>query len=165
MTSSKIQLRRFQTSDFAHLRLLESDPEIMRFTPMRVPQTPEQTEARLLNLVRREQEFGALGVWAVERNGEFVGWCMLMKMEFPNPEIGFMVVRKHWGQGIATEMVRELVSYAQEQGIQSLVAVTDVDNAASIHVLEKLGFVYETKITEQDSQGREVLLNVYNRVL
>ncbi|MBC7370556.1 MAG: GNAT family N-acetyltransferase [Bdellovibrionaceae bacterium] len=80
-------LRRFRHSDLNNMILLESDPDVMRFTPSRIPQGIEKTEARLKSLLEKEAAYAPLGVWAVELKdtADFVGWFMLIKTEFEIP--------------------------------------------------------------------------------
>ncbi len=56
-------------------------------------------------------------------------------------ELGYWIARRHWGLGYATEAGRAVVAFARE-GLRAtrLVASHFVDNPASGHVLEKLGF-------------------------
>lgn len=125
------------------MALLESNPDVMKFTPSRVPQSLQKTQARLKNLVEKEEAHAPLGVWAAEslETGEFIGWFMLLQTEFDLPELGFMIVQDHWKKGFASEVAKELIDYATKNlKYSGLMAVTDQDNTSSIHVLKKLGF-------------------------
>ena len=55
-------------------------------------------------------------------------------------EIGYSVLPAYRGQGFATEAARGLVDWALAQrDVRGIIAECSPDNAASIHVLEKLG--------------------------
>lgn len=57
-------------------------------------------------------------------------------------EVGFMLARAYWGQGLAQEALRAVIPYFfQEVGMSEITADTDPRNAASIGLLQKLGFV------------------------
>jgi RimJ/RimL family protein N-acetyltransferase len=57
-------------------------------------------------------------------------------------EIGFSVLPEFQGRGLATEMVAGIVQWAKRQpGVKKIEAETNIDNKASIRVLEKNGFV------------------------
>lgn len=142
MVTEHLWLRRFRLDDYENMRALESDADVMRFTSYRVPQSPEQTRERLEKLVASEGELAPLGVWAVELrdSGEFVGWFMVRRTQFAEPELGFMIVRKHWRAGYATEAARALSRHVLTELGHGLVARVDAANTPSIHVLEKLGF-------------------------
>ena len=58
--------------------------------------------------------------------------------------IGYVLARKHWGQGIMPEAARCLVSYALLQpAIFRVQAFCDVANTASARTLEKIGMSRE----------------------
>lgn len=136
-------LRRLQMSDLNNMTLLETDPDIMKFAPSRVPLTIERIEERLKSFIEKAPVHSPLGIWAVElkNSKDFVGWFMLVKTEFEVPELGFMIVKDHWGKGIATEVAQALIEFGMRKlKYPGIMAVTDYDNAASIRVLEKLGF-------------------------
>ncbi|KYG63780.1 hypothetical protein AZI86_13230 [Bdellovibrio bacteriovorus] len=143
MESARLRLRRFTAHDFENLRELESDAEVMKFTSLRVALSAEQTASRLQSLIEKETERAPLGVWALELkdDADFVGWFMLLKTKTETPELGFMIVRRHWGKGYTTEGSRLLVDYAfHALGFSKLTATTDPLNEASKKVLLKLGF-------------------------
>lgn len=55
--------------------------------------------------------------------------------------IGYVLGRAHWGQGYATELVRGLIDWARDAGVSTLHAGVEVENAGSVAVLKKAGFV------------------------
>ena len=56
-------------------------------------------------------------------------------------EIGYLLVRTHWGQGYAREGVTRLLDLLfGDEGYAGVYADTDPDNAGSIALLERLGF-------------------------
>lgn len=57
-------------------------------------------------------------------------------------EIGFMLVRSLWGQGLAQEALGAVIPYLFfEKGFSEITADTDPRNAACIALLQKMGFV------------------------
>ncbi|WMI70453.1 GNAT family N-acetyltransferase [Aminobacterium sp. MB27-C1] len=58
-------------------------------------------------------------------------------------EIGYIIMRQYWGQGIISEAVEKIIHFAKSQlGINELFAKHAKKNLASRHILEKMGFVY-----------------------
>lgn len=58
-------------------------------------------------------------------------------------EIGYSVLQEFQGQGLATEMVAAIVKWAEHQPqVKRIEAETNIDNKASIRVLEKNNFIY-----------------------
>jgi RimJ/RimL family protein N-acetyltransferase len=85
--------------------------------------------------------------WVMEllETGEFVGVCGLQ----PNRpaediiELGFHLMPKFWGQGLATEAARTVIPYAFATfAAKKLVAGHHPENLNSKKVLNKLGFRY-----------------------
>lgn len=165
LETNRTILRRFQNSDLNNMIRLESDPDVMKFTPSRIPQTIKKTEERLTSLLEKEATYAPLGVWAVElkHTADFVGWFMLIKTEFEVPELGFMIVKNQWGKGFATEVARALIEFGMKSlKYPGVVAVTDHDNAASIHILEKLGFRKVGSRTKTDKVlGRDIEAHIF----
>jgi RimJ/RimL family protein N-acetyltransferase len=158
-------LRRFAADDLANMQLLELDAEVMKFTSLRVPLSPEQSKARLDDLLQNGVKGSPLGIWAAEHRetGEFIGWFMLAPTNLEFPEIGFMIRREFWGQGLTTEICQGLIrSAVNELKIPGVAAVTDPSNAASMRVLEKIGFQYSGKIMRLNRyEGRDIELNLF----
>ena len=54
-------------------------------------------------------------------------------------ELGWIVNRKYWGNGFATEAAKILVEYFSKRGRRRFTAHADTENTASFKVMEKLG--------------------------
>jgi ribosomal-protein-alanine N-acetyltransferase len=98
------------------------------------------------NALNNYKTIKAHGIWGMfdKVSGEFIGGCLLRPYddEFDTLEIGYSIVPKLWGQGLATEMIAGLVKYGfTENHIKQIVAVTELPNIASQRVLAKNGFV------------------------
>jgi len=88
------------------------------------------------------------GWWAVEdRAAEaFVGTVGAFFRETApdDVELGWTVVRAHWGQGIATEAAHAAAAYAfQHLGAPRVYAHIDPGNTASLRVAANIGMRYE----------------------
>lgn len=58
-------------------------------------------------------------------------------------EIGYQILAGHWRRGYATEAARALIGWAHEsEGISRFLASVAPANAASLAVVDKLGFVH-----------------------
>ena len=82
------------------------------------------------------------GLWERE-TGELVGDCTLFYSDDHDAwEVGYGLRRDRWGRGYATEAVLGCLRHGfEELGLKRIVADVDANNAGSIHVLEKCGFV------------------------
>ena len=80
--------------------------------------------------------------FAILLNGEHIGGVSLFPGETDRTraELGWIIHKKHWGKGIATEAARALIRFAsQELGVKHFIAHCDIENPASYRVMEKLG--------------------------
>jgi ribosomal-protein-alanine N-acetyltransferase len=149
----RLRLRRFKLSDLPNMIELESDPDVMKFTPSRVPLSAERSKERLQDLISKEFVNGDLGAWAAEfkDTGDFLGFFMLLKRDLEFTELGFMIVKRHWGKGLTAEAARGLVDYGfTKLNLQGISAATTQDNFASKRVLAKVGFIFDKKISISD---------------
>jgi RimJ/RimL family protein N-acetyltransferase len=84
---------------------------------------------------------------AIEKGGEAVGGIGIHQLDdvrCRSAEIGYWLSEAFWGQGIVTGAVSSMVPVAFEQfDIVRLQAGVFSNNPASMHVLEKCGFVRE----------------------
>ena len=83
-----------------------------------------------------------------EMDGKVAGYASVSKL-FPKPaydisgEVSVYVGESFRGQGIGTELLKELLKIAKEEGkFDSLFSLITGTNEASIHLHEKLGFEY-----------------------
>ncbi|MGD8149306.1 GNAT family N-acetyltransferase, partial [Ornithinimicrobium sp. Y1694] len=95
-----------------------------------------------------------VGLLAVQhvKTGDVIGYCGLADSGRPitgEPELAFELLRRHWGQGYATEASRAVIDWARSSGHERLWATVWDWNTASRRVLAKLGFL-ETDRRELD---------------
>jgi RimJ/RimL family protein N-acetyltransferase len=143
--TARLYLRPLTLADLNTVYQLDSDPEVMRY--VLPPRTYEETRAYLHEVVENYERFPGLGRWAVieKSSGAFVGIHLLKHLEASGHiEVGYRYFQAYWGRGYATEMTRALLRYGFEQlGLQQMVAITNPDNRASQHVLEKCGLRFQ----------------------
>ncbi|MFN8790059.1 MAG: GNAT family N-acetyltransferase [Bdellovibrionales bacterium] len=165
LETKRLRLRRFTLKDLPSLVELETDPDVMKFTPSRRPLPLEKIEARLKDLVAKEKDLEPFGVWAavLKDSDSVVGWLMVLKTQHPFPELGFMIAQRVWGQGYATEAAEALVKHCfQDLALGGLVASTDPKNLVSQQVLKKLGFQFSKTFSIQDQVlKQDVELHLY----
>ena len=88
--------------------------------------------------------FFGYGIWAViyKESGEIIGRAGLMNSErLDGIELGYEIFEGFRGRGFAVEACKGIIGAAAKRyGIEKLYAMSDIHNAASIRVLERLGF-------------------------
>ena len=84
---------------------------------------------------------------AIEVDGEAagaIGYVPGTDVERYSAEIGYWLGETHWGRGVVTEAVMLVTAHVFEaRNMLRLYALPFADNAASIRVLEKAGYVRE----------------------
>jgi RimJ/RimL family protein N-acetyltransferase len=74
------------------------------------------------------------------------------------PELGWAVIRAHWGHGYATEAAMAIRDWAREsRSISGLVSLISPDNVRSQRVAEKLGATPTETVTPIDSKRKTVV--------
>jgi RimJ/RimL family protein N-acetyltransferase len=74
------------------------------------------------------------------------------------PELGWALIRAHWGHGYATEAAAAIREWAYEfRSIEQLVSLISSDNVRSQRVAERLGAVPTETVTPVDS-GRKTVV-------
>lgn len=148
LRSERLLMRPFEETDAPAAHAVYRDAEVMRFVGEGRPATRQETAAMIADYRRHQQEHG-FAFWAVltADGGELIGDAGL-EITTHGVELGYTLGRPWWGQGLATEAARLCVDAAFSQlGLTHLVALADEDNTASGHVLDKVGFTAERKVT------------------
>ncbi len=66
----------------------------------------------------------------------------------PEVELGWTLVREHWGNGYATEAALAAREWAHTTvGVERLISLVDLENARSIRVVERLGATQTETVT------------------
>jgi RimJ/RimL family protein N-acetyltransferase len=74
------------------------------------------------------------------------------------PELGWALIRAHWGYGYATEAATAIRDWAHEsRTIDRLVSLISPDNVRSQRVAERLGAIPTETVTPLDSRRKAVV--------
>jgi RimJ/RimL family protein N-acetyltransferase len=144
--TARLNLREFVATDFAAVHAYSSDPRVTRylfFGPRNEDSTAEYLEELLAS--QREQPRTRFEL-AVEEiaSGKLIGACDLSVIESNVVDLGYMLGAEKWGKGYATEIALALVDAAFfDLHALRVISTVDVNNAASIRVLEKIGMRWE----------------------
>jgi RimJ/RimL family protein N-acetyltransferase len=101
---------------------------------------------------RDHWERDGFGLWLLRgrRSGEFIGRGGLQHTDVlgcQGVEVAWAIVPERWGLGLATEMALGAVKLAfGSLGLDEMIALTLPENIASRRVMEKSGFVYESRV-------------------
>jgi ribosomal-protein-alanine N-acetyltransferase len=144
--TARLWLRPFQPDDLNALTQLYGDAEVMKYIGNGQPRTRAETEALLAQMIRQWEQHG-FGRWAMilQATGELIGRCGLSFLhQAEEVELGYLLARAYWGQGLATEASRACVQFGFEAlKLDRIVAVARPENRASARVMEKIGMVFQ----------------------
>jgi ribosomal-protein-alanine N-acetyltransferase len=142
LTTARLNLRPFTTSDVDPLHRILTVGDVLRYYPTPDPPARDRVERLIAHQLKQWEEHG-YGWWAAEfrENGALIGWNGLQYLpETEETEVGYLLARGFWGQGLATEGAWASVQYGFERlGLQTIIGITHPDNIASQRVLTKLG--------------------------
>jgi ribosomal-protein-alanine N-acetyltransferase len=157
LATPRLRLRPFEPGDLDAIHRVYSDPEVMRWVGTG-PVADRSTSERMLAGYAVHQRGHGFSFWAVVENasGALIGDAGLHRTATGEVELGYTLGRAWWGRGYATEAARAWLAAAfGELGIDEVIALAEPPNAASLHVLEKLGLRRDGTRT---AFGREHLL-------
>lgn len=143
----RLILRPHRVEDYGNCRTLWADADVVRH----IGGLPQDSQAVWFRILRYAGMWSLLGhgMWVIEErdSGAFLGEAGLLSAERGIaelegvPEAGWVLGPQAWGRGIATEAMQAILDWADAHvAAPSLRCIIDPDNAASIHVAEKLGF-------------------------
>ena len=117
-----------------------------------LPQDPRDVAERSKSWIdfqlRRyaDKKYGLQGLWLKE-TGELVGQCGLLTQNVDGREeleVGYHILKKHWGKGFAPEAAKLFIDFALEKGVSdSVISIIHKDNERSKRVAEKNGLKFE----------------------
>lgn len=148
LETERLLFRKHLPEDREPFCMLEADPDVRRFAGGE-PRTREAARRRFDQSLLRPGA-SRLRLWATifKEDRRYIGYCGVYPYFRPaGPPItkegalGFTLAREYWNRGLATEAARAFVAFGlNELRLRRIVASVEVGNAASVHVLEKLGF-------------------------
>lgn len=134
IVTDRLVLRLARPEDADALHALFTRPEAMTWWSSPPHETLEQTRAWLDSMIAHQNS----GLdFLIERDGQVIGKAGF----FAAPDIGYILHPDHWGHGLAREAnvaVLDRLFALTDHG--EATADVDPDNAASIRLLESLGF-------------------------
>lgn len=144
LTSARLTLREFAAGDFDAVHEFASDPEVVRWVEWG-PNTIDDTYGFFADVdaQRRTQPRTDYPLAAtLTGSGEVIGSAMLRTLDpsFREGSLGYALIRRHWGNGYATEITQRLIEFGFDTiGFEDITATCDPRNEASARVLAKAG--------------------------
>lgn len=139
---------------------LNGDEEVMRY--IRATKNYEECAVFLKEIIGRyatEPCNLRLAMYTKEED-DFVGSFAIIPIDnTPDIQLGYSLLKKHWGKGYASEIVQYGLAYAGDVlKLDEIKGVTMLPNIASQKVLLKNGFVFEK---QSEMEGEPVNVYIY----
>ncbi|WP_345827975.1 GNAT family N-acetyltransferase [Erwinia sp. HDF1-3R] len=148
LETERLKLEPYHPSHYEGLRIMEGDPQIMRYISNGKVKTPDETWDGINRVMQRWETYG-FSWWAIREkmSGMVVGAACLQHLanvEGAPLEIGWRLIADYHGNGYATEAARAIIEFAAGHvGATYLVAVADPKNSASQRVMQRLGMTFK----------------------
>ena len=144
LKSARLGFRYWTKEDLPLARELWGDLDVTRF--FGGPFSDEEIHLRLEREITRMHSY-QFQYWPMHllAGHAFVGCCGLRpyRLDEQIHELGFHLLPKYWGQGLAVEAAHAVIAFAFDKvGAKALSAGHHPENVNSRKVLEKLGFHY-----------------------
>lgn len=141
--TKRLGLRFLEEADIDYLEELEKDAEVKKYFPDGA-RDRSKTEAMIKKFISYHENNGLPCFLIFDfESGEFIGRAGFGITEDNNIEVGYVLHKKFWGKGIASEAVSALLKYARAHiNTDYIMAYADIGNIGSTRVMEKCGMQY-----------------------
>ena len=145
--TERLILREILPTDVDGLFELDADPEVHRYLGNK-PVTDKNETVEVIKFIRQQYIDNGIGRWAIidKNTDEFIGWTGLKFVtEIINNhknyyDLGYRLIKKYWGQGIATETAFASLEFAfYKLNVDVVYAMADYENHGSNQILKKVG--------------------------
>jgi [ribosomal protein S5]-alanine N-acetyltransferase len=150
--TARLILRPYDPADAKAIHAYGSDPEVCRYTDFG-PNTWEDTLEFLTTVTDPDHSSLDLAI-TLRETGEVVGGIAARPGDDGRYELGWVLRRDLWNQGLVTEAAQALIAHVLTlDGVMTICARCRPDNPASARVMEKAGLRFVTRI-ERDREVR-----------
>lgn len=145
--TDRIILREIELEDAPAMFEMDSDPEVHTYLGKSPIQDIEQAITNIQFIRQQYLDYG-IGRWAIvdKETNEFAGWGGLkFRTDQVNGytnyyDIGYRLLRRFWGRGLATESAKATLKYAfGTLKLDAVYAMAHVENLGSRNALLKSG--------------------------
>ena len=153
--TDRLKLCAWREEDWSAFAPIARDPEVMRYITGGVPWSDERVREFVAKQIARHADEGYCR-WRLEEKatGATVGFCgggRMPGLAEDEVEVGWWLARSHWGRGLATEAARAAIQdLFTRVGLPRVVSMAARENAASLRIMEKLGYRF---LREQEYRG------------
>ena len=153
-------------ADAEFIFVLLNTPKFLAYIGDRGVRSTADASDFIENGYRQSYRDHGYGLYAVEllETGQKIGMCGFVRRDtLPGPDIGFAFLPEFERKGYGYESAAAMMSYGRESfGFGEIFAITSLDNDASIALLEKLGFAFDSLIESPEGESIRLFRNLPN---
>ena len=140
LETERLVLREYRQDDADALRAIICDPETMKYYEKPYD---ESGVRRWIDWNLENYETYGFGLWAIERNGRFIGDCGITIQNINRrfrPEIGYHIHKDFQRKGYASEAAEKCRDFIFENTpFMAVYSYMNAENVASYRTAEKIG--------------------------
>lgn len=161
LETPRLILRSFTLDDVDAMYQLMTVPDVIRYVGNKPAQSKQDTLDYLQQHPLRDYQVYGYGRFACvwKETGQVIGFSGIKFLEeISETELGYSFLPEFWGKGLATEVGKAVIQFAQGLGLKRVVAVIHPQNEGSKLVATKLGFSLEGKTELSLIENQDLLL-------
>lgn len=147
LETDRLRLRRYTEDDAAFVLELVNDAAFARYIGDKGVRSLDDARVMIRRDYLASYDRNGFGSYVVESKEARVpiGSCGLLRRDWlEDVDLGYAFLPAHRSRGYAREAARAVLAYGTKVlGLERIVAVTALDNARSIRLLQDLGFRFE----------------------
>lgn len=143
IATERLLIKPLTTADGAFILRLLNEPTFIE----NIADRGVRTEAGAIDYITQGPQASyrqhGIGLWKVELrdSGQAIGLAGLLQRDYlPEPDLGYALFPEFTGKGLAFEANQAVLNWAKARGYNSIVAICNPTNTASIGLLHRLGF-------------------------
>lgn len=152
LTTKRCLIRETTVADVDAFYRIYAEPCITKYMEP-LYEDPEEERVYARDYIDQVYSFYDFGIWTVtdRESGEVIGRAGICYREgFEDPELGFMIAMPWQGKGLAAEVCRAILDYANaELGFDRVLAFVQPENEPSQKICRKLGMKREETVRLQ----------------
>lgn len=148
LETKRLLLRKYKKEDMDDLYEYASDEEVTRYLTFETYKNMEDANQYIQTLLEKYRNGNEVLPWAIEwkQNHKMIGSIGINQWDIENYyiQIGYVLNKKYWNQGIMTEALKTVIDFAfKNMNIERIELTHDVRNIGSGKVMLKNGLKQE----------------------
>ena len=161
--TERLVIREIEEDDAPFMNELLNSPGFLKYIGDRGVRTDEDARVFIRDRYRKSYADNGYGLYVVllREDNTPVGMCGFVRRDtLPGPDLGFAFLPEHESKGYGYDSSIAIMKYGREElGFERVLAITTLDNKASMRLLEKLGFSLLEQTTGADGERLNLFSN------